>query len=114
MLRSVVGAGHHRHRDDEPDAVHGLNRLNNRREAPDRQQIRDLADQPLYPRLGVRNGVDVILKTICCAGCVTCPTEVVRVQSYCMTGLGAMAGVAGEAAPDGGAGHCTSSGAGGR
>jgi len=42
------------------------------------------------------------------------PEQVVLFQSWCMTGLGATAGVAGEAVPDGGAGHWMISGAGGR
>ncbi len=45
---------------------------------------------------------------------LTCPNRVVRFQSWCMTGLGATVGVAGEAVPGGEAGHVTTSGAGGR
>ena len=45
---------------------------------------------------------------------VACPHRVVRFQSSCMTGLGATAGVAGKAAPDGEAGHEMTAGAGGR
>ena len=45
---------------------------------------------------------------------MACPYRVVRFQSWCIAGLGATAGVAGEAAPDGEAGHWMASGAGGR
>jgi uncharacterized membrane protein len=45
---------------------------------------------------------------------LACPHRVVPFQSWCMTGLGAMAGVAGGAASDDEAGQEMSSGAGHR
>lgn len=58
----VPDLGNHRHRDDEPDAAHCPDCVDHRGKAPVRQKIRDLPRQALHSRLGIRDGVDVILK----------------------------------------------------
>ena len=58
----ISDLGHHRHRDDERDASHRLNRLDHRCQRPARQQICDLASQLLDPRFGIGHRVDIVLK----------------------------------------------------
>lgn len=58
----VPDLGHHRYRDDEPDAAHRLNSVHDRGEAPGWQKIRDLPCQTLDPRLAIGDSINVVLK----------------------------------------------------
>ena len=58
----VADLGGDGHGHDLADATHGLERSNDRRQRPARQQVRDLLGQSGHPPLRVLDGVDIVLQ----------------------------------------------------